>query len=78
MDGTLTRAVIDFAEMRRRVAAVAGLDGIQGVHVYPREPAYPACLDLIIPPPARRRHPGRHRLVAGGAAGGSARSNSGD
>ncbi|EFN52132.1 hypothetical protein CHLNCDRAFT_27049, partial [Chlorella variabilis] len=30
MDGTLTRAVIDFAEMRRRVAAVAGLDGIQG------------------------------------------------
>eukprot|EP00887_Chlorella_sp_A99_P002692 scaffold6.g2692.t1 len=30
MDGTLTRAVIDFAEMRRRVAAVAGLDRLQG------------------------------------------------
>ncbi|KAL4436652.1 hypothetical protein ABPG75_003791 [Micractinium tetrahymenae] len=30
MDGTLTKAVIDFADMRRRVAAVAGLDSLNG------------------------------------------------
>lgn len=30
MDGTLTQAVIDFAEMRRRVAAVGGLDSLNG------------------------------------------------
>lgn len=30
MDGTLTLSVIDFAEMRRSVAAVAGLDSLQG------------------------------------------------
>jgi beta-phosphoglucomutase-like phosphatase (HAD superfamily) len=30
MDGTLTQAVIDFAEMRRRVAACAGLQAIDG------------------------------------------------
>ena len=30
MDGTLTKAVIDFADMRRRVAAVGGLDSLNG------------------------------------------------
>ncbi|KAI3426065.1 hypothetical protein D9Q98_008033 [Chlorella vulgaris] len=30
MDGTLTKAVIDFAEMRRSVAAVGGLDSLSG------------------------------------------------
>jgi hypothetical protein len=38
MDGTLTKAVIDFADMRRRVAAVEGLDSLNGVWAVALEP----------------------------------------